>query len=462
MGRSLAYILAGSAIAFLFASGLSLFGGLVLSHERLVAVLRAAFLADEFSAVRFPLQETFSECAILHMQYFRARNVFLNAIDSYWIRPGELTCTTLEGLLGLGRLAGAQFGAPTSYPNYPFGARYLLAPVLSVMEFSSARMLYRIVSYGSVVILAVGAFRNSRATAIVLLPLWLILLFGFGLPVYGENVLHAPGYFAGFILLAIMLWARDWFALWQRRLFLFALLGGITTYFDGLTGSIPANIFLAVLLNHLFYVRRLAGTLTSRRYLLRAGMEVAAVLASFGLAYLLFALTRIGLRSFVYAGEFSNLLHGIAHRTGAVAEGHGAITILDLPQKLWVERLILTGSDESATALMVCAAIGWMVAIGTVPVLWARRQFRSLTDLLVVASCAFLIVGWYGLFLNHTYIHAWFMVRLFALIAATGFVAAAFALMQVRAGSVDKSAASTSQPVALPQPHDEETGCRAA
>jgi hypothetical protein len=243
--------------------------------------------------------------------------------------------------------------------------------------------------------------------------------------------LHAPGFFVGFILLGILLWARDWFAFWHRRLFLFALLGGLTNYFDGLTGSIPANIFLAVLLNQLFYVRREAGCLAGRSYLVRAGIEAAAVFTSFALAFVIFSITRLALRSLIHAGELSTLLYGILQRTGSVVDGR-AITVLDLPSKLWAERLILTGSNESATALMVCSAIAWAVAIGLVPTLWARRQFCALTDLVAIACCALLVVGWYGLFLNHTYIHAWFMVRLFALVAATGFIAAGFALMQSR------------------------------
>ena len=93
---------------------------------------------------------------------------------------------------------------PNWYANYPFGSRYLEALALSMMSFRNAKRLYALLSYGSVLVLCLGAGDSPRQ-ALMVLPVGIYLLFGFALHRFGHSLSHAPGFFAGFSALGVFL-----------------------------------------------------------------------------------------------------------------------------------------------------------------------------------------------------------------------------------------------------------------
>src|SRR5882672_11256492 len=170
-------IAVGCAFVFLFAIASSL----LLTQERLAHVITHAFAQDDLPSnprASWIQGEFFTECAMLQMQLLRDSGVILGAAVNRWYRTAPHPCETLRTMVAAPEEM-ASLPRPGPYVNYAFGSRHLEAVVLSLFEFGTARNGYKFISYLSVVLLAVAAWRSASRTAAVLLPIALFLFFGF-------------------------------------------------------------------------------------------------------------------------------------------------------------------------------------------------------------------------------------------------------------------------------------------
>jgi hypothetical protein len=355
---------------------------------------------------------------MLTMQYLRPDNPLLSTIDNQFAASDTYhPCEVLRILVNEEPRYGAIVG-PYSYLNYPYGSRRLEAIVLSVCDYGAAKTLYRILSYSSIVFLFLCGWRNSRSTALLLLPVEAVLSFGFELTTFGDNPGHAPGYFVGFFALGVFLAARECFKRTSRRFVFFGVLGALIAYFDILTGSLPVIISLVILLNHFFYVRR---DRHPRDDWARATLQAVGIVGCFLAAYVTLTIVRMAAARFCHVGgcyDFSHLL-------GYMKPGQGVpgITLYDLGSALWVARFRLTGNALTATWLICASVAAWIFGfIGIGALLIQRRTISRdlVAGLFVILLAAGSTIAHYLIFQGHALTHVSFMVRIIALPVAYG------------------------------------------
>ena len=83
-------------------------------------------------------------------------------------------------------VAGKEVEQQKPYVNYPYGSRFLEAIVLGIVDLRAAKILYSLLSYGSVLLLIWGAWRSSPETALMVSPIFVFLLFGFAQHLFGQ------------------------------------------------------------------------------------------------------------------------------------------------------------------------------------------------------------------------------------------------------------------------------------
>lgn len=433
-------ILAAVSKAFLAAALviviLSFASGLLLTRERLTEVLQDAFTSGTLSSnpSNPDYVEDWVECSLLTMEYARYESALDDAFATRWIRPTHHTCDELQALVS-GPPFKMQLSSPTLYPNYAFGARHLEAIPLSVLRFSTAQRLCLFLTYASIAVLLVAGWRNSpRQTIAVLVPTAFFLAFAFQQHRYGNNLMWAPSFIVGIFLLALLIGAPVWFRSKANRVGLFCFLALIASFLDTMQGSLPVLLSLSIVLNHFFYVA--GGNYPSAAsYWRTAVQEALTVVACFVLCYAAFT----GLRLLIVSGlgvdqsfsVFQFFIGGLNQRMGTEVPGVGTVHLSDVAKRLWEERAQLTGNALS-TWLLGASACAWLAAIVLLAAFFRRSTAaasRLATDIFVLAMAGLGIVSWYIAFPNHSYIHAWLMVRMMALPAAYGFVAALLLLL---------------------------------
>jgi len=436
----------------LFVLILAVASGLTLTRDRLISVARDGLASGELAFDAHRDEDYFTECSMLTMLYLRHENVFLNAIETRLITSVAHPCEELQAQLAPGQPLDAYDRKQASYVNYPFGSRYLEALTLSVLDLRDAKRLYALFSYGSVVILFLGAWRNSPTNALIVLPVGVFLVFGFALHRFGHNLAHAPGYFVGFTALGVFLAAREWFRSPGNRVVFFGFLGTLIAFFDLMHGSIPVVLSLAIVLNHLFYVApnvRPTARQSPGGYWLLAVQQAVIVCACFVVAYGVLTGGRLLLLSGILDGGYQQYAASLGSRLGNVIPGR-VIGFEDVVQKLWQSRFQLTaGGFTPSTWMLFVALAAWIFTICLLPLASWRRGPAAvvlLADLTVVAIASAGVLSWYRLFLQHTFIHVLFIARIAALPASYGLVTATLVvrfLAEARTGATRWVAAAS-------------------
>ena len=268
----------------------------------------------------------------------------------------------------------------------------------------------------------------------MLLPVGLFLLLGFALHRFGHNLAHAPGFFVGFTGLGAFLGARDRFRRPENRVIFFGFLGTLVAFFDLMHGSIPIVLSLTILCNHFFYVVPAARRDADRspaHYWRVALQQALIVFVCFGVAYGALTACRLVLLNAIVGVGWQQYAVSLGLRLGNEIPGR-AIGLEDVIQKLWAARFQLSygGFTPSTWGLFVALA-AWVFTLCLLPLACWRRGSAAvvlLADLSIVALAAVGVLMWYRLFRQHTFIHVLFAVRMVAVPAALGVVAAGLVL----------------------------------
>jgi hypothetical protein len=407
------WILGGFVLANVTALAIGFLAVSTVDQERFIRLTKEALTTGMLEGRPDVYEERFGECVALTSQWLRQVNRALDAIESRWVRPGQENlhpCDMLRILLGLA--PPMTLRPPEITYQYPFGFRYLIVLGLGrVNSIAELKVVYKLASYGAVLLLLFVAWRSAPLVALIFLPVPLVLLFGFAMHGYAYNIAHAPAFIAIFLVLTLLVGLRGWFAPIWRRLGVLAALGALNYYLD-ISYSIPFALSLALVVNHLFFVPRGA----TRTAVAQGAAVLACVAGSFLVEVFLRYLLMLELHGVPSAYWFG----GAGLRLGSLVDGR-PIGVLDAASKLYTWLPQLTGGPATATGLLMLSVLAWMAALGALVV---RRGWDLFLDLAVLVIAAGGIFAWYRLFLNHTYVHAFFMVRMVALPIAYGFVAA--------------------------------------
>jgi hypothetical protein len=425
----------GYAFAALLIVATSLTSGVVLTHNRLVSVIREAFATH--SIANDGVYQDWINCTWLSLEYTRTPDPLRNTIETDWSRPVRQPCDDLRVLV-----AGPPYPYPLNptapYENYAFGARHLQAIVLSVLSVGHAQAMYGFLSYASIGVLFLGGWLNSRRLAItVLLPITVCLTVVFEQQLWARSIAWAPAFFVGFIGLGIFLARRATFVSRAQRLGFFCFLGVIIAYLDLFQGSIPVVLSLAIVLNHFFYVSQRSYT-SSKEYVTTAVLEALSILGCFLLGFVVLTGVRMLIVLHFVPGAWQAYQAELLKRASPGAPGGGAIRYGDVLFALWTQRVQLTGNG-SATWILAASGLAWAFSVGALAALWRHldRALFMLADVLVLVAAGGGFFMWYLIFQNHSYEHAWLMVRMLGVPTAYGFVAAMTVWSAYRAAAPD-------------------------
>jgi len=429
---------AGIAVAFAIIASFTMTSGVVVNHDRLLTVIRAALKDDALPYAKLRSEDYFTECAMLEMQLLRADNVFQNAIDTKFLQvPDKHPCQSLR-VMATGTSEERQtLPAAYSYNHYAYGSRHLEGLVLSVIDFQTAQIVYRWLSYGSVALLFLAMIVRSFRKARLFAPIPLFLAFCFAMPVFGHNLAHAPGFFIGFFALSAFVAFPAVFGAASARLAFFSALGVLIADFDLLQGQIPALLSLAIVLNHFFY--------SSNTTVRSALVWIVKIAACFVIGYVALTVARLGLLA-LYGLNINELYSSLRFRLGSVSDGGAVVGLRDNLANLWRARnQLIPGNAALVTWLFFGSGAAWAFALMVwTALIWRDRGAltRLSVDILVLGAASAGILAWYWLFAGHTYQHVLFMVRTIALPAAYGYVAALLAAREINKSRHGKALAA--------------------
>lgn len=417
----------GIIAALILVSAFTVASGFFLSSDRLIHVARAALEQGELPHTTRTNEDFFTECAMLEMQLLRADSVFQNAIDTKFLQvPDQHPCQSLR-VMATGTSEERQtLPAAYSYNHYAYGSRHLEALVLSVIDFQTAQIVYRWLSYGSVALLFLAMIVRSFRKALLFAPIPLFLAFCFAMPVFGHNLAHAPGFFIGFFALSAFVAFPAVFGATSVRLAFFSALGVLIADLDLLQGPIPAILSLTIVLNHFFY--------SSNTTVRSALMWIGRIAACFVIGYVALTVARLGLLA-LYGLNINELYSSLRFRLGSVSDGGAVVGLRDNLANLWRARnQFIPGNAALVTWLFFGSWAAWAFALMVwTALIWRYRSAltRLSVDILVLGAASAGILAWYWLFAGHTYQHVLFMVRIAALPAAYGYVAALLAAREI-------------------------------
>jgi hypothetical protein len=257
---------------------------------------------------------------------------------------------------------------------------------------------------------------------------------------FGQNLAHAPGFFVGFTALAGFLLARSTLCRIEARIVYFAFLGALMAFFDLIHGSIPVILSLSIVLNQLFYVSpdaKMRESRPAKHYVLSTIGQAIGIFLCFFLAYALLTVLRLGALAFIGEGSWLRYEYSLVKRLGDQVPGH-TVVIRDVMEKLWQARYQLSpgGTDAAMVGLLLSVA-AWIFVAGLLATPWKQGdpdRHAVLIDVALIVLVSVGVCAWYWVFLQHTYVHSLFVVRIAALPAAYGLVAAVL-LVHARAGT---------------------------
>ncbi|MGH8497282.1 MAG: hypothetical protein ACRERV_00485, partial [Methylococcales bacterium] len=157
-------------------------------------------------------------------------------------------------------------------------------------------------------------------------------------------------------------------------------------------------------------------------------MEAIGIIVIFSFSAILLTLLKmVAAAPFVNHNVFTEFAHlslRLSNKAGGI-DSTTTISHLQTFEKLWQHSFVyFCGSTIAATAYYVFAAISWflvavMILFGAI----SRKQIKYSREILILFICGALIVVWFYLFNNHTYIDPHFMGRLAIIPASTGIMA---------------------------------------
>jgi hypothetical protein len=372
-----------------------------------------------------------NDCFILQTLLHGQGHVLADVVNSTVLASGEVgACQRLQD--SLAPAAGAE---RYDYSRYFWGAKAFVGPLLTVASLDTIKSGLRLVVYALLLaalgIAARGALRGGRhprglyVTAGVI-ALGLLLLYD--LQHFAVTLAHgfSEAVLAGYLLYVLLAPpARGDDPLPWRWL----VLGGLTAWFELLTGPLVMAVAIAMLLEN----AAMPGLAPQRA--IRAGVLTGLAVVGCLLALQL-AVLAVGdpsdVMQFFYHLALRMQLHRVfdipVEPAWQIAENLRVYTAGDVITALGNELPRLTGdNDEAAVALFRYSAGALGFALGV-----AALRGTSLRQMLAYLLVPLILVNWYFMLANHTVIHAWGMVRLLVLVPICAVLAVATQLAPPR------------------------------
>jgi hypothetical protein len=359
-----------------------------------------------------------NDCLILDQAISRSGTLAQMAVTP----PNDLADRSAEVCKELRRsVDGAASRQLNFYQNYIHGHTIAARALLSVLPVSGIRQLYSLIV---VSILIVGLWITMRqalrvgATAAVIFWLCYFVAFArfFGVEFFSQSLGHGP---ADAVFLGYGLWFATVSFRADRQQIDFvtpaAVFGALTATFEFLTGGIPLGLALTI-----------AGVTVAEPQVARLRGSITRAVLSFATAIGTMVAIKVALTVAVFGfGAVLNAGSQLAERVGGAAqlEQDGPISLASIGVKL-TDGLAQMVGDKSAFAMMLLLLSLAFGAMGYIKLMDSPFAQRAKW----IAASNLVLVAWVVVFNHHFYVHAWFMVRIFAWTIATGFALFALAV----------------------------------
>jgi hypothetical protein len=314
------------------------------------------------------------------------------------------------------------------YFNYWFGSRYVEAIALSVLSYHQAQVLYTMLGYGSILLLLLAAWTASRTRALLILPIVLMLLFGFGLQFLEHNLATAPAHFFGIAALVFLVAFPRLFQRRANRIGFFVFLGVMVSFFD-FAQAIPIILGLAVVLDHVFYVMpKESHRVSAARYWKESIVDAVAIFFCFLSSYTLLSVAHLLILSALHVpGTWQTFIAELQYRVGGQVSATQPATGPGVIEGLWWARFLLAmGGYVPSTLLIYASWAAWAFALLSLPLILYRRSDETdflLADLgVLIVTTGGCLVWWLGP-RNATFLVPMEEIRLAAVPMSLGFLA---------------------------------------
>ena len=333
--------------------------------------------------------------------------------------PGDHICAGVTDRLGTFQAASKV----ADYWRYWWGSASLLATVLDA-DGTTLPGYQAALKYGTYLVLgliAIASLVRFKGDGLLVLPVTFALAFGYGIPLFGQSIAHAPGLLMGLALLLCYVVVNPLHLGLLRRAVFAGVAGGITFYFDLLNGNLIAVLLLLGIVNIASMRRQAAAT----PWPITASTLVLIVSYVAGAAYVL--LLRWVFRALMLkqgmAGVITEWLHDLSLRTRNSVPDYGEFDI----GPIYILKRLFQNLDYafvpylSQRAAVVVYMIGGLLFAGSV--LWiAARAYKGISvpkdAIASISIITVLVPVWFLVFANHTVVHSWMTGRLLSLFFA--------------------------------------------
>ena len=254
-----------------------------------------------------------------------------------------------------------------------------------------------------------------REKAFIIIPIILSIMFGYGIPIFGQSVAHAPGLLLGLTLCIFYIFIDSLHSSLWRRATCAAILGGISFYFDLLNGNIVALLILFLIINIIF-IRQLQTTLRRKTLI-----EIVVLASGYVLGAVYLLLLRCGLRAFILNLKFNDVIlewrRALSMRTRNSIPDYNEphINVIFIVKRLYYKfdyAFVPYFNLMEATLIYLAGILTFL----TCTILITRRIWRSgelpSGPVLSVILISGIVPAWFFVLANHTAVHSWMTGRL--------------------------------------------------
>lgn len=367
----------------------------------------------------------FTEREILHMLVNRTDSVWADAVGPVLEEPGaeNAQCAALKRIVTRGP-APDKYGW-WCYTRYWHGYMPVSAALLLTADLATVRRVLKIALYGALILRPLAAgFRHRGLSALA----WVLAAVGtlfWAVPYFGQTLTHAPGDIALTLGLAALLAFRRRLADPAWLIPFCAAYGALLAFLDFLTGVVPTA---GAPLGPAAYLCRVS---ESKHDASRASAWAhgAAAFTAFALGAAFTVAAKQGIATMLLGPSALRWFREALEVRLAPAEAPDLLAPL---RALAGKSYLLTyGSRPGGLLLLTTAVLAWLAAAG--PAL-RRMDRHAVSDVLALAVGPTLVVAWSLMLPNHTYDHAWFMVRVLIVPIALGGAALSWQLLESPTG----------------------------
>ena len=381
---------------------------------------------------------TWADCQVLEIATYGQKDI-VSALTRAEYVPYDSTLPIGEGGHPCDRLSDKVGPQPPEKPHYDYwrywwGNVSMLNIALGIggISLPAYQSALKSSSYAVIVLVGVAALVRYRRAALPFLPVVVALLFGFGLPLFGQSIADAPGLIAGMLLLLIYMIAKLDRAppAWQF-IYVFTV-GGVACFFELLDGNSIA-VLICFILIRIISSRAFGSPEVIWPKRLRAWPASIAVVSlmaaylggmvSMVLLRILLRMTLLGQSVFAMVSDWKGELskYTVSNWVSRTGVPYTPQTKMEMLYGCYYNIEVGTYpflSRHMTVLIYAACGLGYLIIGG-----WLVRHARKLEvgdkDMLAAAALAVVIVPlWYGIFAVHTMIHFWMMGRLLALFFA--------------------------------------------